>query len=244
MNSFERFAELTSLATLESWRDRVCDIGEGFGYRNFAMVIFPEFPSRIELGAAFVQTNYAPAWSNKYIDEQFGYIDPTVSHCLTKSTPLIWWPDKFSDQAQRAFFEEAYSFGICSGVSFPVHGPNGEHGIISFASDTKPDRAFLEMSSRNIPELSCFRDFVFETSLQFMGSAALSDEEEIALTQREMECLRWSASGKSSWDIAYIMNCTEAGINAHFFRICRKFGTSTRRQAIVKAIRLGIITPS
>ena len=139
--------------------------------------------------------------------------------------------------------EEACGFDICSGISFPVHGPNGEHGAITFSSDTKQDRIFRENAARNIPDLSCFRDFIFETALRFMKPAALPDEEMIKFTQRELECLRWSASGKSSWDIASLMSCTEAGINAHFSRIRNKLGTSTRRQAIVKAIRLGIITP-
>lgn len=244
MNSFERFAELTSLSTLESWRDRVCKISEDFGYSSFVMAIFPELPSRIGGEAAFLQTNYSSTWCSKYINENFGFIDPAVTHCLTKSTPLIWWPDKFSVKPQREFFEEACNFGICSGISFPVHGPNGEHGAISFASDIKQDSVFQKNATRNIPELSCFRDFIFETSLQFMKPAAPIDEEAINLTQRELECLRWSAAGKSSWDIAYIMNCTDAGINAHFSRIRCKFGTSTRRQAIVKAIRMGIIAPS
>lgn len=208
------------------------------------MVIFPELPSTIDVEASFLQSNYSATWRSKYIDEKMGYIDPAVTHCLSKSTPLIWWPDKFSVQPQREFFEEACNFGICSGISFPVHGPNGEHGAISFASDTKQDKIFRENAARNIPELSCFRDFIFETSLQFMKPATSPDEEVITLTQREMECLSWSASGKSSWDIACIMNCTEAGINAHFSRIRHKLGTSTRRQAIVKAIRMGIITPS
>jgi LuxR family quorum-sensing transcriptional regulator LasR len=109
-------------------------------------------------------------------------------------------------------------------------------------ADSKPDKAFARDALRNIPELSCLRDFIFESSLKFM---TLTSREEIpiALTHRELECIKWSATGKSSWDIGQILNCTESTVNFHFTNIRRKFRTSSRRQAIVKAIRMGIITP-
>lgn len=63
----------------------------------------------------------------------------------------------------------------------------------------------------------------------------------ISLTNREAEVLQWSAAGKSSWEIAQIVNCTEAGVNYHFNNIRRKFDTSSRRTAVVKALEQGLI---
>ncbi|WP_281508179.1 LuxR family transcriptional regulator [Pseudomonas sp. TNT3] len=63
----------------------------------------------------------------------------------------------------------------------------------------------------------------------------------ISLTNREAEVLQWSAAGKSSWEIAQIVNCTEAGVNYHFNNIRRKFGTSSRWTAVVKALEQGLI---
>jgi len=207
------------------------------------MVIFPDAPFRMDSELTFIQTNYPAAWAKKYVDEEMASIDPVVSYCLTKSIPLVWAPDIFAGRRQRALYEEACGHGICSGVSLPIHGPNGEHGAISFASDAKPDRAVRAEIFRNAVELSCLRDFIVETSVQFMKPATVAGEETVILSQRELECLKWCASGKSTWDMARIMNCSESGINAHFSRIRHKLGTSTRRQAIVKAIRIGLINP-
>ncbi|RKS27179.1 DNA-binding CsgD family transcriptional regulator [Pseudomonas sp. WPR_5_2] len=63
----------------------------------------------------------------------------------------------------------------------------------------------------------------------------------VTLTAREKEVLRWSAIGKSSWEIGRIFNCTEAGVNYHFANIRRKFGVSSRGCAVVKALELGLI---
>ncbi len=206
-----------------------------------AVVIFDD---NSHIAPTVLQTNYSSRWRDKYIDEQMVNIDPVHVHCLGKSTPLIWMPTLFSDASQNEFYEEACSHGIRAGVSLPVHGPNHEFGAVSFASDTKPDKSFLQHTTRYIPELSCLRDFICETSLRFTQPAALPDEKIISLTARELECLKWSACGKSSWDIANILNCTESGINSHFSKIREKLGVSTRRQAIVKAIRLELINPA
>jgi LuxR family quorum-sensing transcriptional regulator LasR len=241
MNYFEQFSELTNLTTLESWRDKVSQFGENFGYEHFGMGFFDE---RSKAAPYFFLTNYPATWCEKYAKKEMASIDPVFPHCLTKSTPFIWAPDSFSGKLQKEFYEEACSCGIRTGLTLPVHGSKNEFGLVNFATDAKPDKAFLEHTTRHIPELSCLRDFIFETSKQFTKPCVLPDEEAISFTKRELECLKWSASGKSSWDIAYIMNCTESGVNSHFSRIREKLGVSTRRQAIVKAIRLQIINPA
>lgn len=63
----------------------------------------------------------------------------------------------------------------------------------------------------------------------------------ISLTAREAEVLKWGVAGKSSWEIARIVNCTEAGVNYHFCNIRRKFGVTSRWAAMMKALEQGLI---
>ncbi|WP_272602270.1 LuxR C-terminal-related transcriptional regulator [Pseudomonas sp. WJP1] len=63
----------------------------------------------------------------------------------------------------------------------------------------------------------------------------------IKLTAREKELLHWTAVGKSSWEIAQIVQCTEAGVNYHFCNIRRKFGVRSRWIAMMMALDLGLI---
>lgn len=243
MKSIERFAELMSYTSVETWRDRIFQIGNDLGYERALLAIVPNRNTPIEVEFAFLHHTYSPKWLNKYDDEKMGHVDPVVSHCATKSIPLIWSPDIFSACKQKEMYEEACSHGLRSGVTLPIHGANGELGVLCFVADTKPDKSFERESIRNIPELSCFRDFIFETSARFMKHPA-QVEQTVTLTPRELECLKWSATGKSSWDTGQILHCTEAAVNFHFTNIRRKFNTSSRRQAVVKAIRMGIITPT
>ena len=63
----------------------------------------------------------------------------------------------------------------------------------------------------------------------------------IYLTNREDQVLNWGARGKSSWDIAQILGCTEATVNFHFSNIRRKFNVYSRGAAVCEALKLGLI---
>ncbi len=243
MRLIEDFAALADLSTVSDWRERVFELGQDLGYERTLLAIFPDREAPVEAEYAFLHSNYSSRWRNKYDEEKMGHVDPTVAHCVTKSIPLIWSPDIFAAQKQRDMYEEACCFGLKSGVTLPIHGAKGELGVLCFVSDTQPDSRFAKEVQRNIPALSCLRDFVFDSAGIFMAQQNLSVEK-IRLTPRELECMKWSAIGKSSWEIAQIQNCTESAVNFHFSNVRKKFGTTTRRQALVKAIRLGIINPS
>lgn len=242
MHTLEKYAELTSYTSVESWRERIFKLANELGYERSLLAILPGHDAPPDVDLAFLQSNYSPEWLNKYDKDKLGHIDPVVFHCVAKSTPLIWTPDIFSVRRQKELYEEACGHGICSGVTFPIHGSCGELGILSFASEINPDQRHRQEILRNIPELSCLRDFIFESSHQFIKAVG-TDCKDISLTHRELECLKWTATGKSSWDISQILNCSESAVNFHFGNIRRKFCTSSRRQAVIKAIALGIINP-
>lgn len=228
-----------SYNSVEDWRDQLLKLSNDLGYERTLLAIFPDKNAPIEAEFAFLHSNYSSQWRSKYDEEKMGYVDPTVSHCATKSTPLIWTPEIFSARKQQEMYEEACGHGLRSGVTLPIHGPNGELGVLCFVSSTTPNHRFKREIAGTLPELSYFRDFVFESSLRFMRHKPVAAP--IRLTSRELECLKWSATGKSSWDIGHILNCSETTINYHFSNIRRKFGTTSRREAVVKAFSLGMI---
>ena len=240
MTFIEQLSELSSCNTEEDWRDRVFRLGNDLGYEQMLLAIFPDHHTPVKADYAFLHSNYSSAWRNKYDAEEMQYFDPTISHCLSKSIPLVWSPDIFSSCRQKEMYEEASSYGVKSGVTLPVHGANGELGIVCFVSDTRTDKHFYNDAYRNLPALSYFRDFILESSLKFIKPSHQTNRL-APLSNRELECLKWSAAGKSSWDIGQILNCSEANVNYHFRKIYRKFNIKSRQQAIARAINMGLI---
>jgi len=61
------------------------------------------------------------------------------------------------------------------------------------------------------------------------------------VTVRESEVLAWVAAGKSDWAIGQILNISNKTVNFHVENAKRKFGVGTRVQAVIAAIRIGLL---
>jgi DNA-binding CsgD family transcriptional regulator len=61
------------------------------------------------------------------------------------------------------------------------------------------------------------------------------------LTQREIEVLNWTKEGKSAWAVGQILSMSEATVQTHLRNVRRKMGVSSKHQAILRAISLGLI---
>jgi DNA-binding CsgD family transcriptional regulator len=61
------------------------------------------------------------------------------------------------------------------------------------------------------------------------------------LSPREIECLRWSAAGKSSEEIGIILNLSGHTVTAYLKTAMKKLRVTTRVQAVVTAYRLKLL---
>jgi LuxR family transcriptional regulator, quorum-sensing system regulator LasR len=236
----EQLVQLLDSKDPSAWSKALFSLARSCG---FDQVLYGAVPSRhAKFENAFLMSNYSRAWRERYDAERLAYVDPTVAHCLGSMLPIVWEPDAFAGPASRALYEEACAYGIRSGVTLPIHGPNGEFGVLSFASDAPADARFARDVRAIMPHLSLIRDYAFESS-QSLVMPSQPAEHGPKLTKRELEVLKWVMAGKSSWEISRITGCSEATVNFHMANVRQKFNVNTRQQAVVKAIALGLIIP-
>lgn len=237
MKALDQFSELFSVDSVGEWSTRLFRLCESYGFQQMLFALVPQPGQPLE--EAFLRSSYAEEWRHTYDSSGLHQTDPTVIHCVYRTTPLIWSPEIFATPDQKGMYEEACHYGLRSGVTLPIHGPRGELGMMCYVNDAAPDKKNTRDLIRHLPELALLRDFAFDSSRRF----ALVDEQGEApvLTKRELECLLWAANGKTSWEIARILICSEAGINFHMGNIRRKLDVTTRREAVVKALRLGLL---
>ncbi|MDA0674341.1 MAG: response regulator transcription factor [Cyanobacteria bacterium] len=79
---------------------------------------------------------------------------------------------------------------------------------------------------------------------RFQGTSGASSlpTPAVALTEREQEVLHWLVQGASNGAIAANLHITVATVKAHLTAIFEKLEVKSRTQAIVKAIKLGLVT--
>lgn len=78
-------------------------------------------------------------------------------------------------------------------------------------------------------------------SAKGLGTAIARKDETFGLTSREFEVLALLPKGQRSSQIASELFVTEATVKTHLSSIYRKLGASTRTEAVVTAIRHGLI---
>ena len=219
------------------------EAAEKLGYDRLAL--FPVTPqARRTLGylepMPAVTSNVPEEWIHHYFTNSYEIVDPVLLRAPLLDDPVIW--DELAREApltpkQRRVMAESRDAGLLNGVSLPLHGPKGETYIISLATGDPrpPDLA-------NIAKLQVL-------AIQFLAAYARAcrrcagEPPHIRLTDRERECLTWTARGKSAWSIGKIIDVSEHTVNFHLKRGMAKLGASNRMQAVVAALRLGLILP-
>src|SRR6218665_3644774 len=122
-------------------------------------------------------------------------------------------------------------FELTHSLWFPVHDAGGGFGAIGFSGSTPP-------GDSDIVELSYLSIVLYER-LHTIGKRDNQPRE--VLTERETVCLNWTAAGKTSAEIADILNLSEHTVNHYLNRATRKLDAVNRTQAVAKAIRQNII---
>jgi DNA-binding CsgD family transcriptional regulator len=61
------------------------------------------------------------------------------------------------------------------------------------------------------------------------------------LTPRELEALQWTMQGKTAWEMGKILGISEQTAARHVNNAAQKLDCVNKHQAVLKALRLGMI---
>lgn len=106
--------------------------------------------------------------------------------------------------------------------------------IVSFTEDGS------ELDSRELAVLRLLATAVEHRLRELAGAPARTGERPL-LSRRERECLQWTAEGKTTWEIASILDISQNTIDGYIASATKKLGAVNRTQAAVIALRRGLI---
>ncbi|MER8479172.1 LuxR family transcriptional regulator [Mesorhizobium sp. M1163] len=188
-------------------------------------------------GDPAIMLNYPDEWQERYSEMGYDRIDPTIKRSRRRAEAFRWsevYNDESTTEDERRVFDEAATFGLRSGISVPLHGPDGSFAIMNFAQPWDG-----EFQNRTITYLQLAALHFHLRVAEFANSSGI--EETPNLSPREKECILWAAKGKSSWEIGKIAGISVNTVNFHIKNVMRKMDTASRTTAAVKALKCGII---
>lgn len=189
-----------------------------------------------------VMGNYPGDWMDYYMAKGYFHKDPIPKHAFTTADAYTWEHVVETcsiSSRQKRLMHEAQEAKLLSGAAVAMYGPNFEVAGVGIASTTggvKPSRDTLCV----IRALS--HQFHFAYS-QFDLPRALPVRQ-VHLTPREREILSFSAEGKTIPVVGAILSLSTGCVKFHLQNIYRKLDVCSQQTAVVKAIRLGLITPN
>lgn len=185
--------------------------------------------------------NYPREWRTRYEEKLYIHYDPVVAVGQQSRLPFFWDNGAFIrpyGKAQRKVFHEAGDFGINYGYSIPISGRNGDLGLFSMVVRRESD---LLSAIKNYGHLIYLLGLQLHDHVTSLGVETLSTMDEVRLTSRELECLKWTAEGLTTEEIADRMSISSATVNYHFGKIVPKLSALNRHHATIIAVKLGLV---
>lgn len=188
------------------------------------------------LQAASVISSWPAGLIARYDAEGLLQTSVAVQHIRTSSLPITLdvrtvYGNREDDKKEK-IIELFEQYNMQRGAYFPVSDPTGDRGGIGFSGDREI------FSSYEMLQLHMICTHVFERLYHISRTDQKTSDE---LTQREIDCLNWTAAGKTSLEISDILNLSEHTVNHYLNRATKKLDTVNRTQAVAKALRMGII---
>ncbi|AXA41464.1 LuxR family transcriptional regulator [Rhizobium leguminosarum] len=210
-------------------------VTEAYRSRAFMVLNLPPITS-FDLQGSTVITSWPAELLALYDQEGLMVNSPVLRRLRTSARPFFydmsrqnWSRDDGKSILVASLFER---FKMMRGVYFPTHEPSGLRGAISFAGDREP------FSPAEMRELCYIAIHVFDRLAEIRNlDTRITD----TLTDREIDCLNWTAAGKTSAEIAEILTLSEHTVNHYLNRATKKLDTVNRTQAVAKALRIGLI---
>jgi DNA-binding CsgD family transcriptional regulator len=240
MSNLSVFESLLVCGTVEELHSSATAIAREMGFEHFLYGV--QVNTSLTRPYRFILSCYPENWRKHYDEEGYANIDPTVSHCVKTTIPIIWKNEIFKGRKEARVRSEAKDCGLVSGVSFPVHGSRGEAAMLSLSTSRESreaqDDIVATMGKAQL--LTCYLHEAVQRIVLSKGPIPLK---KINLTEREKECLLWAAEGKTGWEIANIIKISERTVTFHLQNVVQKLGVVNRQQAISRALSMGLIEP-
>lgn len=165
--------------------------------------------------------------------------DPVMQHCKSGTLPIIWDRKTYIAQGAADLWEEQAEFGYRTGIAMAMHFPEGRHFMLGVDRDVPlPERS--RDLTRIVADLQLFAVHAQDAAMRLFVQPALHPERP-SLTRRELEALSWTMEGKTAWEVGTILGISERTVVLHLQNSMRKLNCVNKHQAVLKALRLGLI---
>ena len=210
-------------------------MAESWGMTTFVVANFPSHLA-LEISQYTVITNWPTELINQYDETGLLPRSHVMRELKQSSVPFVADKDfvvrGYKEDEAKIVVDLFERFEMLNAMWCPVQDATGQRGAVGMHGNRST------FSPQEMAEIAYVAAHVF-SRLAYIRS--LDSRIPETLTDREIDCLNWTAAGKTSAEIAEILVLSEHTVNHYLNRATKKLSTVNRTQAVAKALRVGLI---
>lgn len=210
-----------------------------FGYEAFLIASLPNSEQQ-DLSDCKLLSKWPAEWERRYQAKRYIHVDPVIDQIRYATDPFLWREAANARNAKAGLivFEEARTFGLNDGFCVPFHRLNRTEAGVSFGG------ARFTLSNDQRAALHLVALYAM-SSLKAIARKEPKPDQRVkgknSLSAREIECLKWTADGKTAWEISMILSLSNRTVEKYLCEAATKLGAVNRVQCVAEALRRGII---
>lgn len=236
-NMQQYFGQIEALNDIDEVLNLCADLCENQGVLRQSYHFTPLFDAPNSSSTVIYHRGFAREWVKYYDDKGFREHDPIPLRTMLHGQILAWkeaMKRGENTSQSETLFEAIREFGLIHGFGIPLFGPRGRNAYASFDFG-KP---FDEIADAQLGTVRSVAQAGHQRLCMLLDTTQNSPE----LTEREAQVLNWMVHGKSSSVIADILQISPDTVKTYTKRIYGKLDASDRVGAVVKALKLGLVT--
>ncbi|CCM76177.1 helix-turn-helix transcriptional regulator [Rhizobium mesoamericanum] len=218
----------------EQFKDFVAEMAIEAGFNHYLLAEFPR-GDRSGFASNCLASNWPQELTDFYEEVDLFYCCKLVSALKKTAMPVFCDKAPFESTAASQVNQRLTAlfrgYGLKNTFAFALHDMHLRQYIFAFSGE----RAHL---AREEAMGQVFRGMEF---LELFAQLKPVEQPTESLSSREVECLRWSAAGKSSEEIAIILDLSAHTVVGYLKSAMRKLDSVNRMQAIARAFRYRLL---
>jgi DNA-binding CsgD family transcriptional regulator len=234
----QRCMEVLQATSVKDFSRQIVAFANGLGFSTVgAVLVIEHSPSLTEFRSL---TNAPEGHREEFDNFEHGRIDPVNQHCKVSNSPIVWNRETYAKANAQDLWESQAPYGYRSGIAFALHLGRGRHYM--FGANWELDRCDSVRHFKSIYEdLLIFGAHSQAAAFELCMPGQADPANVWSLTKGELEALRWSMDGMTSWEIGQKMALSGYDVTLRLQRTMQKLECGTKYEAVLKGIRLGLI---
>jgi DNA-binding CsgD family transcriptional regulator len=234
----QRFLDVSQSCDVETFERRLIGFVQemDFAIASAALVIDPPGEDPVVAMIGNTPKGYEDAQRDN-VDVQR---DPVIKRLKTLSVPFVYDQQLYVHAGAADLWERQAPFGFRTGIAVALHLPGHKHFLLGVDRETDLPKED-EKLTRMLADLQFLAVHAQDAAQRLLGPTPVGMTDIPRLTPREIDVLRLTRDGKSAWVAGKILSVSENTINYHLQNIHRKMNTSSKHQAVLRAMALGLI---